>query len=172
MPLVAKYSLPEFLREKLKEPIGFLVSENELIDYLKQGTIVVSVGDKVTGTLIHHDIPPAICIIDYQSKRKENDDELNKLLRSFGKTVEQVVNPPGLITNELWDCIKRTYNSLQKDSSIRIEVEGEEDLAALPAIIMAPENVTIIYGLPDRGVVVVPSTEEYKQKVKEILAEM
>ncbi|MCK4233734.1 DUF359 domain-containing protein, partial [candidate division WOR-3 bacterium] len=33
-------------------------------------------------------------------------------------------------------------------------------------------DVTIIYGLPNRGVVVVKPTEEHKRKVKEILDKM
>lgn len=172
MPVLAKYTLPPSLREKLKEPIGILVSGDELSTILEKERIVVSVGDQVTASILREGFHPAICIIDYQSKRKENTKDLNILLQSCGKQVMQVVNPPGIITNELWNCIQQSYIGLDTDASVRIEVDGEEDLAALPAIILAPANVTIIYGLPDRGVVVVPSTEEYKRKVKEILAEM
>jgi uncharacterized protein (UPF0218 family) len=37
---------------------------------------------------------------------------------------------------------------------------------------LAPPDVTIIYGLPNKGVVVVKASDENKQKVKEILDEM
>jgi len=167
-----KYTVPSSLREILKEPIGFLVSESELLERITDGSSIVSIGDQVTYTLLINNIKPSICIIDHQSKRKRNTIEIDERLSSFGDTVEKVINPPGIITNELWFLIERIYAELDDDSFVRIEVDGEEDLAALPAILLAPENVTIIYGLPDRGVVVVPSTEEYKRKVKEILAKM
>ena len=168
----AKYTLPQNLRGKLKEPLGVLVSEKELFEMITAESQVISIGDQVTYTLLQRNIFPVFCVIDYQSKRKETTQEINTVLRSFGKTIEQVENPPGVITYELWNAIEQAYKQLDKDLLLRIEVRGEEDLAALPAIFLAPENVTIIYGLPDRGVVVVPSTEESKRKVKEILAEM
>ena len=59
------------------------------------------------------------------------------------------------------------------EETIRIEVLGEEDLSALPAIFLAPNrDVTIIYGLPDKGVVVVKTNEENKNKAKKIIDEM
>ena len=80
-------------------------------------------------------------------------------------------NPPGCISDDLWNAIETAYDDLEK-GSLLIVVEGEEDLAALPAIFLAPKDVTIIYGLPNKGVVVVKSTEENKRKVKEILDKM
>jgi uncharacterized protein (UPF0218 family) len=101
-----------------------------------------------------------------------NAKKINEKLRSFGVTSVQVANPPGVITVELWKIIERAYGQSNTNLPLRIEVSGEEDLAALPAILLAPENVTIIYGLPDRGVVIVSSTEENKRKVKDILDKM
>ncbi len=82
-----------------------------------------------------------------------------------------VKNPPGCISDDLWSAIETAYKFLEK-GSLRIEVMGEEDLAALPAIFLAPRDVTVIYGLPDRGVVVVKVVEENKRKAKEILDKM
>ena len=168
----AKYTVPSSLRDLLKEPVGSLVSETQLLEMITDGSIIVSVGDHVTYTLLIHNIKPRLCIIDHRSKRKQNTIEIDETLSAYGDTIEKVINPAGIITHELWFLIERIYKEFDDDSLVCIEVEGEEDLAALPAILLAPENVTIIYGLPDRGVVVVPSTEEYKQKVKEILAKM
>ena len=52
------------------------------------------------------------------------------------------------------------------------QVDGEEDLASLVAIYLAPSDVTVIYGLPDKGVLVVKSDTEYKKMVKKILDKM
>ncbi|MFW6121522.1 MAG: DUF359 domain-containing protein, partial [Petrotogales bacterium] len=75
------------------------------------------------------------------------------------------------ITNELWNAIDSAYKSLE-DAPFCIEIDGEEDLAALAAIYLAPPDVTVIYGLPNKGVVVVKATKTHKNKVKEILDRM
>jgi uncharacterized protein (UPF0218 family) len=83
----------------------------------------------------------------------------------------QIKNPPGIITDELWDAIKTVFKNL-KNGPVCIEVDGEEDLASLAAIYLAPGGVTVIYGLPNKGVVVVKATTAHKQKVKEVLDRM
>ena len=112
--------LPDNLRNLLREPIGQLVNENELIDILKNEKYIVSIGDLVTYTILKNKI---------------------------------------------------AYENIEL-GSLRIEVDGEEDLASLAAIYMAPPDVTIIYGLPDKGVLVVKSNNENKRKVKDILNKM
>ena len=163
--------LPDILRDKLKEPIGRLVNEEELLDLLTNERYIVSVGDQVTYTILKHNIEPVFCIVDFKIKRDRCHSEIKNLIRSFGKKKIVVNNPPGCISDDLWNAIESAYKKLEK-GSLRIEVIGEEDLAALPAIFLAPSYVTIIYGLPDKGVVVVKALEENKRKVKEILDEL
>ncbi len=163
--------LPDKLRDKLKEPIGQLVDEKKLLKILKQETYVVSVGDQVTYTLLKHGISPVFCVVDFKVKRNKIPSDFIKLIQSFGKKTVKIRNPSGHIVDELWDTIEAAYDVLEK-GSLRIEVTGEEDLASLAAIFLAPPDVTIIYGLPNKGVVVVKASDENKQKVKEILDEM
>ena len=167
-----KYTLPTSLRKTLKKPIGMLADEQTLLEEITQYTHVISVGDQVTYTLLTHQIIPWFCVIDYQIKRNQDSQKIKNTLQSYGDSDITVSNPPGTITHELWDQVKNTYQTLPPTKTLRIEVNGEEDLAALPAILFAPENVTIIYGMPDKGVVIVPSTDEHKTKVKEIIAQM
>lgn len=164
--------LPDFLRDKLKEPIGrLIVDEEELLRLLNKSKYIVSVGDQVTYTLLKNNIMPVFCIVDFKIKRRQTPSEIGDMLRLFGKKKFIVKNPPGCISDDLWSAIEAAYKNLE-DGNILIEVIGEEDLAALPAIFLAPSYVTIIYGLPDKGVVVVKALEENKRKVKEILAEL
>ena len=96
---------------------------------------------------------------------------MKETIQSYGKIHIKIQNPPGTITDELWDAIETVYKNLQKGPYC-IEVEGEEDLASLAAIYLAPGGVTVIYGLPNKGVVVVKATRSHKQKVKEVLDKM
>ena len=165
------YRLPDDLKNTLKEYIGNLVNEPELLQLLKKEKNIVSVGDKVTYTLLKNGITPVLCIVDYKLERKPYSLEMKTIIKKLHATHLQIKNPPGTITDELWDAIKTVFKNL-KNNPVCIEVEGEEDLASLAAIYLAPGGVTVIYGLPNRGVVVVKTTATNKQKVKEVLDRM
>jgi uncharacterized protein (UPF0218 family) len=165
------YVLPDDLKDTLKGYIGDLVDEPGLLKLLKKEKYIVSVGDKVTYTLLKHGITPILCIVDYKLERKPYPSEMKAVIQRFSTIRLQIKNPPGTITDELWDAIKTVFKNL-KDGSVCIEVEGEEDLASLAAIYLAPGGVTVIYGLPNKGVVVVKATTAHKQKVKEVLDRM
>ena len=163
--------LPDNLRDLLKEPIGQLVNEEELLKLLLKEKYIVSVGDLVTYTLLKHEIEPVFCIVDFKTRRGVCSSEIKEAIKSFGKKSIVVQNPPATISDDLWNVIEMAYENLEI-GSLRIEIEGEEDLASLAAIYLAPSDVTIIYGLPDKGVLVVKPTRENKKLVKEILDKM
>jgi len=165
------HRLPDNLRDFLKEPIGQLVNEKDLINLLKKEKYVVSVGDMVTYTILKYEIEPLFCIVDYKTRRGECSSEIIDVIKSFGKKSIIIDNPPATITDDLWNVIKIAYENLEI-GSLRIEINGEEDLASLATIYLAPSNVTIIYGLPDKGVLVVKPTPENKQLIKEVLDKM
>jgi GTP-dependent dephospho-CoA kinase len=165
------YVLPEHLKDTLKGYIGQLVDEPTLLALLKKEKYVVSVGDRVTYTLLKHNVHPVLCIVDFILERKSYPSEMKHLILGYGTIHVKIKNPQGTITDELWDAIKTALEHLD-DGPVCIEVDGEEDLASLAAIYLAPGGVTVIYGLPNKGVVVVKATTTHKQKVKEVLDQM
>ena len=90
------------------------------------------------------------------------------MIKSYGRITIKVKNPPGFISDDLCEVIKNVFKNIE-NGPFRIEVEGEEDLASLIVLFFAPEDVTIIYGLPDKGVLVVKPTKQIKNKVKNVL---
>jgi GTP-dependent dephospho-CoA kinase len=165
------YVLSDDLKDTLKGYIGNLVDEPGLLKLLKKEKYIVSVGDKVTYTLLKHGITPILCIVDYRLERKSYPSEMKTFIQKFNTIRLQIKNPAGTITDELWDAIKTVFKNL-KNNPVCIEVDGEEDLASLAAIYLAPGGVTVIYGLPNKGVVVVKATTAHKKKVKEVLDRM
>jgi len=164
--------LPDKIRNELKKPLGILFSEKELLNFIKNEKFIVSIGDLVTYTLLKNNFKPLLCIVDYKTKRKKCSKKIIDIIKSYGDERLKVENPPGCITNELWNSIDNSYKKISKKRVI-IEVDGEEDLATLPAILLAPNrDVTIIYGMPDKGVVVVKAIEENIIKAKNIINEM
>jgi uncharacterized protein (UPF0218 family) len=167
-----KWILTEKLRVELKKPLGPLFIENEFLDFIKNDKYIISIGDLVTYTILINNIKPQFCIVDYKTKRKSCSKDIINVIKEYGDKIINVRNPPGCITEELWVSISESYKSIGL-KNIRIEVDGEEDLATLPAIALAPKrDVTIIYGLPDKGVVVVKTIEENIIKAKNIINEM
>jgi len=165
------FFLPDELRDLLKEPLGVLVDEQELLNLLSDEKHIVCVGDLVTYTLLKNGISPSLCIVDYITERKDCSSEIKDKIKSNCENPIKINNPSGSITDDLWNKIDFCYKNLKKQPFC-IEITGEEDLAALPAIYLAPSDVTVIYGLPNRGVVVVKTNQANKSKVKDILDRM
>ncbi len=48
-------------------------------------------------------------------------------------------------------------------------VDGEEDLVVLPAIMIAPDGASVVYGQPDEGMVHVVVDDEVRREVRALL---
>lgn len=162
--------LPNNLRDILKEPIGLLLDEKKLVKLLKNERYIISIGDIVTYTLLKNNIKPFLGIVDYKTRRGACTEEIKNVIKSFGKKII-VQNPPGCISDDLWEVMESVLKDLRY-GNILIEIEGEEDLASLAAIYLAPENVSIVYGLPDKGILLIKPTKKIKRKVEEVLKRM
>ena len=55
---------------------------------------------------------------------------------------------------------------------MKIIVDGEEDLATLPAILYAPLGSAVVYGQPNEGSVLVDVTPEKKLHIEEFMKKM
>lgn len=165
--------LPDSLRDALKTTkIGTLVtSTQELIDALHNSSCIVAIGDYVASSVIPTDLPICMIIVDYIHKRKKISDDQRHVLESFGEQTYQVENPPACISDQLWNSIEQGLQQM-RTSTVRITVQGEEDLASLAVISLASSDVTVIYGVPDKGVLIVPITPYHKKVVNDVLEKM
>ena len=162
--------LTEGLKLKLKSPVGLLIEGDvesviERLIPMIQDKRIVSVGDVVSYNLIEHGVYPELIIVDGKSLRKE-----------FGDIVEcentvTVENPQSQITGELWIEIERFLKDKTKRFK-KIFVEGEEDLAVMPAILHANEGTVVLYGQPEKGVVIIEVTEQKKKEISDYINEM
>jgi uncharacterized protein (UPF0218 family) len=148
--------LPDDLRDELARPIGKFVSAWALQKYLEDAPKIITVGDVVTMTLLKMGIVPDVAVFDYKTQRAEDYGSKERISRMEGQLVK-VENPPAKITRELWRAVR---DALDSEGKVKIEVSGEEDLAALPAIVNAPEGAQVIYGIPNKGMMVVDVNNE------------
>ena len=167
--------LPQELREQFKKPFGRLYrgDGNAPIESLKQDlrnmSKAISVGDVVTFYLIKSGKIPDVCVVDEKIMRKVAPKELilgTKMQEFMQMSVD---NPAGQITKEL---VLALNEAIECNRPTRIFVCGEEDLAALPAVIIAPLYSAIIYGQPGEGVVLVTVDEEKKYEAVSLLRQM
>jgi len=157
-PLILK----DETRKKLQKIYGKLIGEEDLNNI--KGDIF-AVGDVVTHTLLKLGIKPKIAIVDYKTKRGE---KIYEDVKDFGEKIIKVKNPRSQITPELWNAVRE---AMQYDS-VKIEVDGEEDLAVIPVVFFADLGANVIYGMPNTGLVWLKVSNEDKRKVKEIINEM
>ncbi|WP_340820686.1 GTP-dependent dephospho-CoA kinase family protein [Methanolobus sp. WCC4] len=168
-------TLPDTLRPRFREIFGRLYKGKgddtivKLSEDLGTPTKLISVGDVTTFHLLNLGIIPDILIVDDRTKRGPASDRVVVGTRYEGFTEISVDNPAGVITEDLIDAVG---NALKADENVRIFVRGEEDLAAVPAILMAPEGSAVLYGQPDEGVVLVKITLDKKEQMKDLLTEI
>ncbi len=164
--------LPPPLRELLRKPLGTIVKGDELsanttarksIQVIKQlnPTKSILVGDIVVRSLNAAQYFGDLQIIDNRSRRK--DLEKNHIIKTH-----KVSNPAGLIRHEAILKIKQLLETESSDPQT-LEVDGEEDLLALPAILLAPLDSVVVYGQFDMGIIVTQVTESKKEQVADIL---
>ena len=76
-----------------------------------------------------------------------------------------------MLTKSLFDsCEKAINNWIEKDQTTLILVDGEEDLAPLFLHIIAPIKSAIIYGQPNKGVVLRITELDSKIRCQKILS--
>ncbi|MBN2488086.1 MAG: GTP-dependent dephospho-CoA kinase family protein [Methanosarcinaceae archaeon] len=171
----AQIVLPEELRPLLRKPFGTLYTGNgnevilKVANAISGSTKLISVGDVTTYHLLESDIVPDICIVDDRTKREPASDHVLCGTKHTAFTQISVDNPAGVITEDLINVID---DAVASDRHMRIFVRGEEDLAALPSILIAPINSVVLYGQPDEGVVVVKVTESKKDEIRRLMIQI
>ena len=158
--------LPDSLRDQLKIPLGILLpigqdDKTNIQKYLSDDSFIITVGDRTTEKMIDFDLIPSLQIIDGLEKRIKRD--IIKLGNAFELKID---NPAAEITLESIEIIKKAFTM---NSPIRLTVNGEEDLLVLPVCIHAPENSVILYGQPNKGLVLVQITTEIRNKAQALL---
>ncbi|WP_435067324.1 GTP-dependent dephospho-CoA kinase family protein [Haloplanus sp. C73] len=157
--------LPDDLRGAFKEPFGPVFTDAErLLDDASRP--LVAVGDVVTAHLYAADFAPDVALIDGHTERERIDDDV---ARHLPDPDIEVANPPATLSRELLDAL---CDALDRDAPTVIGVDGEEDLAALPAILATPRGGSVVYGQPGEGMVLVSVTESSQERARDLLERM
>ena len=178
--------LPTSLRGELKEPLGPIFSDADAL-LERAATPVVAVGDVVTYHLLRAEHAPAVAFVDEKTEREAVDDEIRERIADRRSDVTSasgddaresaggfdrevaVDNPAGTITDALLDAL---VDGLAGDATTLVRVDGEEDLAALPAVLAVPEGASVVYGQPAEGMVLVTADRAARERSRGLIERM
>jgi cytidyltransferase-like protein len=163
-----KYVLPENIREDLRRPMGTIEKDmKEVVSSFNSNTMLIAVGDIVSQQLLEIGRPADISIVDGKTRREvltqqfENIFQKAKLLKTE--------NPAGTITKR---GVESLLAAIADFETTQVEhlifVSGEEDLFAIPSILLSPLQAVVVYGQFDKGIVVVHVSEQNKKHVYDL----
>lgn len=157
-------TLPPGARGAFKDRLGPVFTDVDAL--LADGEEpIVAVGDVTTYHLRKAGRQPDVAVVDGRSEREPVAAEVaDAVSDTDAVTVE---NQPGTISRALVEALT---DALDADEPRTIFVEGEEDLATVPALLLVPENATVVYGQPGEGMVRAVATPETLQRVRDLVA--
>jgi pantetheine-phosphate adenylyltransferase len=148
----------ERLRKMLKKPFGTL-TRNHVIQKIRalKPTKIIAIGDRTSRDL---EKIADILVADGFVERTPVS------LRFHAPIVLKARNAAGTVSRNLDNAMRKAIHAKKR---VLVKVKGEEDLAVLPAVLVAPLNSVIAYGQPGDGAVIVRVTEKVKEKAARIM---
>lgn len=155
--------LPRSLRDELSRPLGLVARDISVLRrVLPEETFLITVGDVVSQSVKEAEIPVAVMIIDNKNRRQP--------ISITAINGSSVANTAGRIEKgavvAYQACLKAFFETHETQTLV---ISGEEDLLALPAMLLAPLGSIVLYGQHGEGIVVNRVTEKQKHKVMQIL---
>lgn len=168
------YTLPKDLRNTLRNMHELMENSIVIVGSCKEAAnkikliigsaIIWAIGDVVCSTLMKYGPMPKVCVFDERTLREPSHEPID--ISKFSKVLE-VLNPRGTISE---DTLNKLKNITKVKGNVAVKVVGEEDLVALAALIMADIDSYIVYGLPGRGVALIPVTSNNKEVARRLLS--
>ena len=166
-------TLPAALRSELREPLGTVYTDSEtlLSAVAAHGSAdtdptLISVGDVVTAHLVDAGRQPDVAAVDGRTEREPIDDEIDAILDDLTGRRVAVENPSATLAESLLTALR---DGIAGENPATISVDGEEDLAALPAIVCADRGDSVVYGQPDEGMVHVAVDDDVTETARSLL---
>ena len=157
--------IPESVRDGLKTPIGRLCNSAKELLQLAAGRRLVSVGDAYTLALLRAGTKPHLAVFDFRSMRREISPDDMARLRSEYPQADTYENPPGTLSGAI---IADAPMLLEKGGGVLII--GEEDLTALAFVLAAGKADALVYGQPEKGMVLVLPDQKLKKRLAKMLS--
>jgi len=161
------WKMPDRMRDQ-KMPFGKLMDEKAMLAAVADCENLITVGDVVSMTALKNGLKPKLMIYDFCTERRAMD-QLGGMLRSVEGTQVRIANPPGHIVPEMVLGVQRAFKRV---GATKMQVDGEEDLAAPVCAALAPLGACLLYGMPQKGIVFVKVDEKVREKARSLINSM
>lgn len=160
--------LPEDLRDAFKDPLGPIETDAERLAGDVSGPLI-AIGDVVTYHFERIGHTPDVAVVDGLTERESVASEVADVLDASEARRIAATNPAAALSASM---LRALVEAVDADDPVAIDVDGEEDLVALPAIVLAPEGASVVYGQPGEGMVHVRVDEEIREHARGLLERM
>jgi len=154
-------TLPAAERDAFKDPIGPVYTDAQRL-LADAGRPVITVGDVVTYHLVAAGHAPKVAVVDGRTEREAVSDEVREGVPSADV---RVASEPATVSRELLEAL---VEAIEADGDTVVEVDGEEDLAVVPAVLAAPEGASVVYGQPGEGMVLATVDDDLRTRLREL----
>ncbi|WP_336343149.1 GTP-dependent dephospho-CoA kinase family protein [Halalkalicoccus ordinarius] len=161
-------SLPDSLRGAFKDPLGPIETDAERLAGDVVGPLV-TVGDVVTYHFERIGHTPDVAVVDGLTERDAVDDDVARTLEASDARPREATNPAATLSASILRTLRA---AMEAPEPTVIDVDGEEDLVTLPAIAIAPEGASVVYGQPGEGMVHVRVDEDVRERARGLLDQM
>jgi uncharacterized protein (UPF0218 family) len=151
--------------DALKKPFGRLVPDaqvtrQKVLSLTEGAKKIIAVGDATTERLLGFGIMPDVAVVDGRERRRVRN------YPAYSAKEMRCTNPAGAISKKAVETLK---GALAQKQPVRVVVDGEEDMLALPLFVMAPPAAVVMYGQPLEGLVVVKITAAKRKQAKDLM---
>lgn len=156
-------------RTVFQQPLGEIrVGKN--FSELTIGRTTVTVGDYVTKLANEAGLQQALSVIDFREKRQLIHSNISELGFDGDEQLHSARNPAGHLTQNLIRSLEEAFTQLASTKRRQLVlVDGEEDLAVMPIVLLLPLGWCVLYGQPDEGFVELIVTTELKEQFVHLL---
>lgn len=162
------FHLPTDERDEFRNPIGDIeIDIKAVLKTLDPQDLLIAVGDIVAASFERAGRLADINITDGRTRRHTLEQQY---IVSSTKMIQRTTkNQAGTITQEAAKTIQAAISDFETTHAEQlINVLGEEDLLAIPAILLAPLDTIVIYGQFNQGIVFVKVSEQNKKHVQNL----
>ncbi|WP_336362145.1 GTP-dependent dephospho-CoA kinase family protein [Halalkalicoccus salilacus] len=161
-------SLPDVLRGAFKDPLGPIETDAEVLAGDVVGPLI-TVGDVVTYHFERIGHTPDVAVVDGLTERDTVEDDVARTLEASDARRREANNPAATLSESM---LRTLREALEAAEPTVIDVDGEEDLVTLPAIAIAPDGASVVYGQPGEGMVHVRVDSEVRERARGLLNRM
>ncbi len=129
---------------------------------------LITVGDVVTLNAIRYWKVPNLAFMDLKTRRTIG---MGMETKGFDKVVN-VVNRPATLSIDVINAVRSAMREAVGGLRVLIQVDGEEDLLAIPAVLLAPRGSLVLYGLYTGYLIAIPVNDEYKLAMLKLFSMM